>query len=121
MTEDQKKPKRPSHLRLVRPGERATPRPTSSPQDVEAQLMELAEQMPGMESVVDHFRYHRQLFEQLAQAREAAGLSQAEVARRMVVPRSAVERLERGEGNPLFSTIERYVGALGKKIEWQIS
>ncbi|GEM_PF-2008382 len=127
LTGGQKKLKRPSHLRLVEREAPAPPRqpkrPKYDPDEEEARLLELIEKSPGMgiESVLESFRHHRRLFEQLARAREEAGLTQAEVAKRMGVPRSAVERLELGGGDPHFSTIERYVSALGKKIEWQIT
>jgi DNA-binding XRE family transcriptional regulator len=129
-TGGQKKSKRPSHLRLVgrnAPAPAPAParqpkRPKYDPDAEDAHLLELVEKFPamGMESLVEDFRHHRRLLEQLVKAREEAGLTQAEVARRMGVPRSAIERLEIGAGNPYFSTIERYVSALGKKIEWEI-
>ncbi|SRR5579885_1201929 len=127
LTGGQKKPKRPSHLRLVEREAPAPPRqpkrPKYDPDAEEAHLLELIEKFPGigMERELESFRHHRRLFEQLVRAREEAGLTQAEVAKRMGVPRSAVERLELGGGDPYFSTIERYVSALGKKIEWQIT
>ncbi|HEY7356495.1 MAG TPA: helix-turn-helix transcriptional regulator [Ktedonobacterales bacterium] len=121
MTEEQKK--RPSHLRVVQPDERPSARPKYSADDVEAYLKELGERFPGPEAEahLESFRHHRCLFEQLAAAREEAGLSQSEVAKQMFVSRVAIEKLESGLGNPLFSTIERYVAILGKKIEWHIS
>src|SRR5262249_59357069 len=50
----------------------------------------------------------RALVRELAEARERAGLTQAEVARRMGTTQPAVARLERGEADPRLSTIERY-------------
>lgn len=121
MTEEQKK--RPSHLRVVQPDERPAARPKYSADDVEAYLKELGERFPGPEAEahLESFRHHRRLFEQLAAAREEAGVSQAEMAKRMRVSKAAIERLEAGLANPLFATIEYYVSVLGKKIEWHIS
>ena len=53
-------------------------------------------------------------------ARKAKNLSQADVARKMNLPRSAICRLESGlkEGKlPSFSLLQRYAEALGKKLE----
>lgn len=124
MTEEkQEQPKRASHLRIVQPDERPPARPKPSADAVEAYLLRVGEMFPGPEAdeMIESFRHHRRLFEQLAAAREAAGLSQAEVAKRMVTSKAAIEKLEAGVGNPQFSTIERYVAVLGKKIEWHIS
>ncbi len=123
MTEEQKPPKRPSHLRLVQSDERPPARPKYSADDMEAYLLELGKMFPGpeAEASLEEFRHHRRLFEQLAAAREEAGISQAELAKRMIVSKALIAQLESGLGNPLFSTIERYVAALGKKIEWRIS
>jgi DNA-binding XRE family transcriptional regulator len=122
MTEDPEKPKRPSHLRLVQPDERPSPRPKYSADDMEAYLLGLGEEFPGpeAEAALESFRHQRRLFEQLAAAREAAGISQAEMAKRMRVSRTSIERLESGLANPLFATIEFYVAQLGMKIEWDI-
>ncbi|SRR5579885_1512914 len=121
MTDEQKR--RPSHLRVVQPDERPPARPKYSADDMETYLLHIGEMFPGpeAEAMVESFRHHRRLFEQLAAACEEAGLSQSEVAKQMFVSRAAIEKLESGLGNPLFSTIERYVAVLGKKIEWRIS
>ena len=122
MTEEPEKPKRPSHLRVVRPDERPTARPKYSADDMEAYLLGLGEEFPGpeAEAALESFRHHRRLFEQLTAAREEAGISQAQMAKRMFVSKALIEKLESGLGNPMFSTIERYVAQLGKKIDWEI-
>lgn len=48
----------------------------------------------------------------LVAAREAAGLSQAELAKRMGTSQPAVSRLESGSGDPRFSTVARWTQAL---------
>jgi ribosome-binding protein aMBF1 (putative translation factor) len=123
MTEEQKTPKRPTHLRLVRDDEPPPARRKYTADDVEAYLLEVGKMFPGPEAEahLEDFRHHRRLFEQLAAAREEAGISQAEMAKRMNTSRAVIERLEAGLANPLFATIEYYVSVLGKKIEWRIS
>lgn len=62
----------------------------------------------------------RLLLRGLAAKREQLGLSQTAVAARMRTSQSAVARLEAGEGDVRFSTVERYAAALGQRVEWQI-
>jgi ribosome-binding protein aMBF1 (putative translation factor) len=57
------------------------------------------------------------VLKQLVDARKKAGLSQAEVARRMDVPQSAVVRLESGTHSPTLTTLSRYATAIGVKLE----
>jgi len=52
---------------------------------------------------------------QLAATREAAGLSQSEVARRMGVLPSVVSRFEAGS-DPRHSTEDRYAAAIGGRV-----
>ena len=60
------------------------------------------------------------LLDELLGARTRAGLSQAEVARRMGTHAPAVARLEaaRGSGkhSPSVSTLRKYAAAVGKKL-----
>ena len=53
----------------------------------------------------------------LIDARKKAGLTQAEVARRMNIPQSAVVRLESGAHSPTLTTLSRYAMAVGVKLE----
>lgn len=48
----------------------------------------------------------------LRRQREAAGLSQAEVARRAGIRPETLSRLERGRGNPTVATVSRVVRAI---------
>jgi transcriptional regulator with XRE-family HTH domain len=53
----------------------------------------------------------------LRNARIAAGLTQAEVARRMGTSQPVVARLERPGANPRFATLERALRATGHRLE----
>jgi transcriptional regulator with XRE-family HTH domain len=60
------------------------------------------------------------LLADLTARRQAAGLSQTEVAARMRTSQSAVARLESGEGDVRMSTLERYAAAVGSDITWHV-
>jgi ribosome-binding protein aMBF1 (putative translation factor) len=62
----------------------------------------------------------RQLVSELAAQRQAAGMSQTEVAARMGTSQSAVARLESGDADTRASTLERYAAAIGSQISWQL-
>jgi ribosome-binding protein aMBF1 (putative translation factor) len=53
----------------------------------------------------------------LIRAREKAGITQAEVARRMGTTQSVVARIESAQNPPNLRTLERYAEAVGRRIE----
>jgi ribosome-binding protein aMBF1 (putative translation factor) len=61
------------------------------------------------------------LVRELAGRRQAAGLSQTEIAARMGTSQSAVARLESGMADVRASTLERYAAAVGGQITWKLS
>jgi ribosome-binding protein aMBF1 (putative translation factor) len=61
------------------------------------------------------------LVRELAEQRQAVGLSQTEVAARMRTSQSAVARLESGTADVRASTLERYAAAIGGQITWKLS
>ena len=61
------------------------------------------------------------LVRELAEQRQAAGLSQTEIAARMGTSQSAVARLESGTADVRASTLERYAAAVGSEITWKLS
>jgi ribosome-binding protein aMBF1 (putative translation factor) len=61
------------------------------------------------------------LVRELAGRRQAAGLSQTEIAARMGTSQSAVARLESGTADVRASTLERYAAAVGGQITWKLS
>jgi hypothetical protein len=62
----------------------------------------------------------RRLVTELTAERQAARLSQTEVAARMGTSQSAVARLESGEADARASTLERYAAAIGRQITWEL-
>jgi len=60
------------------------------------------------------------LVRELAEQRQAAGLSQTEIAARMGTSQSAVARLESGAADVRASTLERYAAAVGGQIAWKL-
>jgi ribosome-binding protein aMBF1 (putative translation factor) len=61
------------------------------------------------------------LVRQMAHARRRAGLSQAQVARRMGTTASAVSRMESDSpGNLTLDTVERYAHAVGAELSLSI-
>jgi ribosome-binding protein aMBF1 (putative translation factor) len=62
----------------------------------------------------------QRLISDLAAQRQAAGLSQTEVAARMGTSQSAVARLEAGEADLRMSTLERYAAAISCELSWRL-
>jgi len=60
------------------------------------------------------------LINALVAARAGAGLSQAEVARRMGTTQSAIARLEGGKVTPSLATLRRYADATGCRLRLRI-
>jgi transcriptional regulator with XRE-family HTH domain len=72
--------------------------------------------LPGFREMAQR---RRQLMADLVARREAAGLSQTEVAARMGTSQSAVARLESASADARMSTLERYAAAVGAQLEWR--
>jgi ribosome-binding protein aMBF1 (putative translation factor) len=77
--------------------------------------------MPGFREMALHRMAEQrgQLVRGLAAQRQAAGLSQTEVAAKMGTSQSAVARLESGTADVRASTLERYAAAIGTEITWR--
>ncbi|GBQ21651.1 XRE family transcriptional regulator [Gluconacetobacter sacchari DSM 12717] len=54
---------------------------------------------------------------EMVEARQTAGLTQAEIARRMGTTQSVVGRLESGRHMPSFDMVSRYAAALDRRID----
>jgi HTH-type transcriptional regulator/antitoxin HipB len=57
----------------------------------------------------------------LRQAREAAGLTQEEVAQKLQTKKSAISRIENHAGDVRLSTIQRYAEAVGAKLQIRLA
>jgi ribosome-binding protein aMBF1 (putative translation factor) len=57
----------------------------------------------------------------LRQAREAAGLTQEEVAQKLQTKKSAISRIENHADDVRLSTIQRYAEAVGAKLQIRLS
>jgi len=81
---------------------------------------------PGVRAEVGRLeREEFALLDALLKAREGAGLTQAQVAKRMGTHAPAVARLERalatGKHSPSVATLRKYVKACGKRLILQIA
>ncbi len=57
----------------------------------------------------------------LRQAREAAGLTQEEVARRLRTKKSAISRIENHADDVRLSTLRRYAKAIGANLQIKLA
>jgi DNA-binding XRE family transcriptional regulator len=85
--------------------------------DLDLAIEEWTQRNPDFPRILSAAERTRALVRALAAARERAGLTQAEVARRMGTTQPAVARLERGEADPRLSTVERYAEVVGWRVE----
>ncbi len=79
---------------------------------------------PGVQKAFDTLEEEYTALHTMLQARQAAGLTQAEVALRMGTTVSAVSRLEASlrseKHSPSFATLRKYAQACGKKLVIQM-
>ncbi len=57
----------------------------------------------------------------LKMAREDAGMTQQEIAKKLKTNKSAISRIENHAEDIRLSTLKKYAGALGKKVRVEIS
>jgi len=77
---------------------------------------------PAVKSEVERLnREEFAILDEILAARKAAGLSQAQIAKRMGTQAPAIARLENslatGKHSPSLSTLRKYAAALGKRVE----
>ena len=82
---------------------------------------EMALRRPADEQAARMAADRGRLVRELAEQRQAAGLSQTEIAARMGTSQSAVARLEAGTADVRASTLERYAAAVGGQITWKLN
>ncbi|MEK6814256.1 MAG: helix-turn-helix transcriptional regulator [Nitrospirota bacterium] len=85
------------------------------------QLVKKLMRRPGVRAEVERIeREEAALLDALLKARQGAGLTQAQVAKRMGTQAPSVARLERslatGRHSPSIATIRKYVKACGKNL-----
>ena len=90
------------------------------------QVIETLLKRPGVRAEVERLeREEFALLDALLNARQEAGLTQAEVAQRMGTHAPAVARLERalatGKHSPSVATLRRYVKACGRNLVFQVA
>jgi DNA-binding XRE family transcriptional regulator len=85
--------------------------------DLDLAIEEWTRKNPDFPRILTAAERTRALVRALVDARERAGLTQAEVARRMGTTQPAVARLERGEADPRLSPVERYAEVIGWRVE----
>ncbi len=73
---------------------------------------------PEFQEIYKEEAAKKELWLQLVEARQAAGLTQAELAKRLGVSQAQVARIEKqGYDAYTLNTLRRYAQALGRKIE----
>lgn len=89
-----------------------------------SELREKALKKKGVKAAYDAMEPEFTLLRELLQARQKAGLSQAEIAEKMGTKAPAVTRLESsltsGKHSPSISTLKKYAEALGCHLEIKI-
>jgi ribosome-binding protein aMBF1 (putative translation factor) len=85
----------------------------TSLKDLKARLLKDPEVRKHYDSMEEEFA----LIAEVAKARARAGLSQAQLAKRMKTTQSAVARLESGRGLPSTRTLGRFAKATGHRLK----
>ena len=80
--------------------------------DLKARLLKNPEVRKAYDALEEEFT----LMLEVAKARSRAGLSQAELARRMKTTQSTIARLESGRGLPSTRTLGRFAKATGHRL-----
>ncbi|HET8568196.1 MAG TPA: helix-turn-helix transcriptional regulator [Candidatus Limnocylindria bacterium] len=88
--------------------------------DLDRLIVDRTARNPEFPALMAAARARRELLRGLAAERERSGVSQTEIAAKMGTSQSAVARLERGESDARFSTVERLATALGKRVEYRL-
>lgn len=76
---------------------------------------------PDFPALVDAALNRRELLRTLATERQAAGITQTELAAVLGTSQGQVARLESGNADAKLSTISRLAAALGKTIEFTVT
>ena len=110
----------PSAAPKPEPSAAPKPEPSAAPLPVMPGFREMALRRRANEQAARMAEDRGRLVRHLAEQRQAAGLSQTEVAARMGTSQSAVARLESSTSDVRASTLERYAAAVGGQITWNL-
>lgn len=80
-------------------------------------LKEKALQNAEVRAEYDKLESEFELIDTLMTMRSKAGLTQEALADRLGTRKSNISRLERGKGNPSWSTLEKYAAACGFRVK----
>ena len=72
---------------------------------------------PEVKAEYDRLRPIFAIVGEMVEARQAAGLTQAEIASRMGTSQSVVARLENARHMPTFDMVARYAAAIGRRLD----
>ena len=86
------------------------------------QLKSRALERADVKAEYDRFDEEFAFLDEFLKARAAAGITQAEIAKRIGTTQSAIARLESGGGkhSPSLATLEKYAHALGCRLELRL-
>lgn len=76
---------------------------------------------PDFPALVEATLNRRELLRTLATERQAAGLTQTQIAAALGTSQAQIARLESGNADAKLSTISRLAAALGKTIEFTVA
>ncbi|WP_233437200.1 helix-turn-helix domain-containing protein [Vreelandella sp. 21] len=82
-------------------------------------LKEQALQNPEVKAEYERLAPEFELATTLISMRQHAGLTQEELAKRLHTQKSNISRLERGDSNPGWKTLQRYADACGFELSVQ--
>jgi len=88
--------------------------------DLDKYIQERKERDKEFAENFDEGYYHFKIGVILKQAREKAGITQTELARKLNIKRTAVARIENHSEEIRLSILERYAKAIGKRIQIQL-
>lgn len=83
--------------------------------ELKTQLMQDPEFKQGYDALDEEF----QLIATLIDMREKSGLTQEQIAQKMGTQKSNISRLESGNANPSWKTLQNYAHACGFRIQLQ--
>lgn len=93
---------------------------TEEPDFLEELIAERTARNPDFPKLVEAAARRRALLKELGGLREKGRRSQTALAAEMETSQSSVARLEGAAGDARLSTIDRYVQALGFRVQWHL-